>query len=272
MSGLTCRPVCAVHDALLEQGVVDAHDDAAGHLRLAALLVDDQAAVLHGHDLRAADHAGLGVHQHLGHLHAADADVGDVLRSPARRTRRRSSSPSPLAWSMPSRAQASFQAPALLAGLVDDLARLDGQVLRLGVELRGDLGEQVVAGRRGGAQRRRGLRRAGRAAAGAGRAAVLALADLDGDVRRLQAEDLGDDDGRHGALAGAEVLRRGLGRHRAVAAMMTVHSLGCGLAWPPQVCRAMPMPCLIGALAALPGGCHFFFQSDSSAAISISLV
>src|SRR5204862_4278586 len=43
-------PRGAVHDALLEQRVVHAHDDAAGHLRLAALQVDNHAAVLHGHD------------------------------------------------------------------------------------------------------------------------------------------------------------------------------------------------------------------------------
>ena len=68
----------AVHDALLEQGVVDAHDDAAGHLRFAGQHIDDQAAVLHGHDLRAADHAGLGIDRDLGDLHAADAAVGHV--------------------------------------------------------------------------------------------------------------------------------------------------------------------------------------------------
>src|SRR5262249_45665773 len=68
----------AVEDDFLEQGVVDAHDDAAGHLRLAAQLVDDHAAVLHGNNLGAADDAGLGVHLDLGDLHAADAVVGHV--------------------------------------------------------------------------------------------------------------------------------------------------------------------------------------------------
>src|SRR3989442_14933217 len=38
----------AVEDALLEESVVDAHDDAAGDLRLATQLVDDHAAILHG--------------------------------------------------------------------------------------------------------------------------------------------------------------------------------------------------------------------------------
>src|SRR5439155_12760497 len=53
--------------------------------------------------------------------------------------------------------------------------------------------------------------------------------------------------------------------------MVTVHSLAWGLAWPPQVCSAMPMPCLIGPFV-LPGGCHFSFHLESSAAIWISLV
>src|SRR6516165_2615231 len=72
------RPVV---DALFIEGVVDAHDDAAGDLRLAALLVDDHAAVLHGPDASAADNAGFGVDLDLGNLDAADALIG-VLREP----------------------------------------------------------------------------------------------------------------------------------------------------------------------------------------------
>src|SRR5438034_9367189 len=42
---------------------------------------------------------------------------------------------------------------------------------------------------------------------------------------------------------------------------------------PPQVCRAMPMPCLTGpSPGPFPGGCHLFFQSESWAAILISSV
>src|SRR5262249_40225023 len=70
----------AVHDPLFPQGRGGRHDDAAGHLRLAALLVDDQATVLHRHHPRAADHAGLGVHLDLRDLHAADAAVGQARR------------------------------------------------------------------------------------------------------------------------------------------------------------------------------------------------
>ena len=133
MSGLTCRPVCAVHDAFLEERVVDAHDDAAGHLRLAALHVDDQAAVLHRDDLRAADHAGLGIDQHLGHLHAADVDVGqrlDGLPSVA------SLVPLPLPTAvLHAEPGAGLLPGVLLVGpLIDHLARLDGQVFLLGLE------------------------------------------------------------------------------------------------------------------------------------------
>src|SRR5438445_735563 len=69
-----------VHDALFKQGVVHAHDDAARDLGLAALQVYDQAAVLHGDHVRAADDAGFGVHHDFGDLHAADADVGQARR------------------------------------------------------------------------------------------------------------------------------------------------------------------------------------------------
>src|SRR5207244_8186323 len=51
-----------------------------------------------------------------------------------------------------------------------------------------------------------------------GRATVVAVADARGDVLGLQAEDLGRHDRQHGPLAGAEVLRRALDQHRAVAA------------------------------------------------------
>ena len=114
------------------------------------------------------------------------------------------------------------------------------------------------------------LRRAGRAAAGAGRVAELALADLHGDVGRLQAEDFGGDDRGHRPLGGAEVLRRGLGGHGAVAADDDVALVGRVAAGrdPPQVCSAMPMPCLTVPALPLPGGCHFSFQSDSLTAMS----
>src|SRR5262249_48984276 len=70
----------AVEDALLEEGIVDAHDDAARDLRLAAQLVDDHAAVLYGDDLGAANDAGLGVDLDFGDLNAADAVVGPAGR------------------------------------------------------------------------------------------------------------------------------------------------------------------------------------------------
>src|SRR5205814_6815290 len=58
----------------------------------------------------------------------------------------------------------------------------------------------------------------GGAAARTGRGAVVALAELDDDVRRLKPEDFGGHDGVDGALGGAEVLRRGLGGDAAVLA------------------------------------------------------
>src|SRR5205085_2906911 len=108
--------------------------------------------------------------------------------------------------------------PALAGRAVYDLAGLDGQLLRVGADARSDLLEQVLQRRLGAAQGGRGLRRAGGAATGAGRVAQVALADLQMDVLRLQAEDLRDDDGRHRPLAGAQILGRGLGGHAAVAA------------------------------------------------------
>src|SRR5579862_5126706 len=59
-----------VHDALLEQGAVDAHDDGPGHLRFAAKLVDKEAAILDGHEVDAADHARFGVHFDFSDLDA----------------------------------------------------------------------------------------------------------------------------------------------------------------------------------------------------------
>src|SRR5439155_13339795 len=46
--------------------------------------------------------------------------------------------------------------------------------------------------------------------------------------------------------------------------MVTLHSFGVAppAAFPPQVCSAIPMPCLKTPLLA-PGGCHFAFHPDS---------
>ena len=182
MSALTCRPVCAVHDALLEQGVVDAHDDAAGHLRLAALLVDDQAAVLHGHDAGAADDAGLGVD-----LTSATCTPPTPLLETSAFSGCREFAAVQCRRPWPVHAQPGaglLPGPASCCWRVSThLARLDGQVLRLGVRA---CGRSCRTGRRGPRWPRCSVAGAcdgtGRAAARAGRSAVLALADADGDV------------------------------------------------------------------------------------------
>ena len=122
-------------DALLEQGVVEAHDDAAGHLRLAGQLVDDQAAVLHGDHVLDPDDAGLGIDQHLGDLHAADLPAGDV-----RVVRLVGDRQAPLALALglvhAEPGAELLPRPLLLVLRVHDLARLDRQVLRVGPDLR----------------------------------------------------------------------------------------------------------------------------------------
>ncbi len=65
-----------VHDAFLKQRWIEPHNDAAGHLRFAALLIDYHATVLHGHDLLDADDSRLGVDLDLGNLYATDALIG----------------------------------------------------------------------------------------------------------------------------------------------------------------------------------------------------
>src|SRR5258707_1050815 len=67
--------------------------------------------------------------------------------------------------------------PALLAGLVHDLAGLDGQVVLVDHQPRRDLVEEGVARRRAGVERRRGDAWRRRAAARRRRTAVGALAD-----------------------------------------------------------------------------------------------
>src|SRR5262249_30817260 len=69
-----------VHDPLFEERVVDGHNYAAGNLRLAGQLIDDQAAILNGNDLGAAHHTGLGVNQDFSDLHAADTLIGEARR------------------------------------------------------------------------------------------------------------------------------------------------------------------------------------------------
>src|SRR4029453_7376131 len=108
--------------------------------------------------------------------------------------------------------------PLLFVLRVHDLAGLDCEILRVCHDLRRDLLEEIVACRLPRAERRGCLRWAGRAAAGAGRSAKLAFADLDGNVCWQQAEDFRGDDCGHSALRGAEVLRRGLGRDGSITA------------------------------------------------------
>src|SRR5262249_32410809 len=112
----------AVVDALFEEGVVEAHDDATSDLRFAGQLVDDQTDVLHGDYLGAFDRAGLGIDLDLGDLHAADPGLRHAGR--------------PIAVARGgggAQARAGLSPRhALVIGAVDDAAPLDGQVHRLG--------------------------------------------------------------------------------------------------------------------------------------------
>src|SRR5438876_169184 len=108
--------------------------------------------------------------------------------------------------------------PALFVGFVHDFAGLNAEVFRLGTEPAGDFLEESVAGFDRGVQGRRRGPGTGGAAARTGRAAEIALADARGDIFRLQAEDLRRHDREYGSFPGAEVLRRTLRQHRAVAA------------------------------------------------------
>src|SRR5262249_27157756 len=106
-----------VHDLLFEQGVVEGHDDAARNLRFAALLVDDHAATLHGHDLGAAHDTGFFIDHDLGDLNTADAVVGEAGRPVACTLDYVHAEPS----------TCFLPRPAFVVGLVHDLAHLDGQ-------------------------------------------------------------------------------------------------------------------------------------------------
>src|SRR5262249_44913276 len=194
----------------------------ARHLRLTAQLVDDHAAVLDGDDIGAANHTGLGVHDDLGDLNAADLAAGDAgvhQFSVVVRLHGAGLAPFPLAASILAAelGREFFPAPALTV-LVHHFALFDGGVGLVDLELLGDLREEIVAGRRRRDQRRRRLRRASCAATGAGRVTELALADLDVDVRRFEPQDFGSDNRSDCALPGAEVLRGAFGAHGAAAA------------------------------------------------------
>src|SRR5262249_13311756 len=93
-----------------------------------------------------------------------------------------------------------------------DLARLDGEVIHLGSNLRRYLLEQIVAGRLCREEGSRGLRWARRTAARAAGEAVLALADFHNQISRLESKNLGDYDSRDRALTRTDVLRTGLSR------------------------------------------------------------
>src|SRR5207245_11135817 len=152
---LPARP--AIHDDLLEQGIVHAHDDAAGHLRLAAQLVDHHAAVLDGDDLGAADDAGLGVHLDLCDLHAADAVIGHVSWD-----RRFCLA---LGGVHAEAGAGLLPRPTPLVRFIDDLAGFYGQILLLGAQLARQLAEEIVASSHGSVVRQRRRAWAGGAAA-----------------------------------------------------------------------------------------------------------
>ena len=215
-----------------------------------------------------AHDAGLGVHQHLGDLHAADLAAGDV-----RVARLVGDGLAPLALALglvhAEPGAELLPRPLLLVLRVDDLARLDRQVLRVGPDLRRDLLEQVVAGRLRRQQRRRRLRRAGGAAAGAGRrpywlSPILTMMSV-GFRPRISAATM--------AVTVRWAVPRSCVEVSAVTRAVAADGDGALVRLaaggePPQVCSAMPMPCLTVPALPLPGGCHFSFQSDSLTAMS----
>ena len=62
-----------VHNALFEERGGDAHDDGAVDLAFGQPRIDDQAAILHGHEAVHLDQAGFGIDADVGHLHAGRA-------------------------------------------------------------------------------------------------------------------------------------------------------------------------------------------------------
>src|SRR5262249_50105173 len=151
--------------ALFEHGVVHAHDHAAGDLRFARQLVDQHPAVLHRVDVSDFHHAGFGVDHDLGDLATADL-AGRHIRIFCFAGHGDIPVPAGLHFVHAEFGAEFLPTPTLALGVFDDLAGLNLEVLRIDVQLLGDLGEQFVAssGRRpesGGA-----LRRQGRAAAG----------------------------------------------------------------------------------------------------------
>ena len=74
--GVQKRAGLGIHDPLFEQGVGDAHDHRAVDLAGGRLAIDDQAHVLHGHELLHLHDARLAVDGHFGHLHAGHAGAG----------------------------------------------------------------------------------------------------------------------------------------------------------------------------------------------------
>src|SRR5262249_11760471 len=80
-----------VHDDLLEEAVVQAHDHAAVDLAFPGQLVQDQPGVLDCDDLLDLDYPGLEVHDHFGKLAAADAGAAQTVHEVARLGDRRRS-------------------------------------------------------------------------------------------------------------------------------------------------------------------------------------
>ena len=252
-------------DALLEQGVVEAHDDAAGHLRLAGQLVDDQAAVLHGDHVlepgpprsRCRPAPRRSARRRPGRWRCS--------RCPARSTGRGSTRPCP--WPRPCRAgrrTPSTPTPCLFfvsTTLPGSIARSFGSAPTL--------------------RWRPSLNRSSRAACGGvaaspgpatGRSCCRRSrwSSRTGSRRCSRRTSVGIRP-RISAATMAVTVRWAVPRScvevSAVTTpsllMVTVHSFGRvpPAANPPQVCSAMPMPCLIGPWPGpLPGGCHLSFQ------------
>src|SRR5664280_1328186 len=218
-------PGALVHDALLEEGVADALQDAAADLALDSGLPDRLAAVVDRDDLLHGDDAGLDVHDDLGELRAEEPRVCAVvvLRAVARRDER-----------LARETGADLPEVRRLALRREDTVRERDLRGRRAEEPRRDVEELLlrVDGSRANGRDQR-ARRDGAARGGPER--VARVTDLHVDLRDREAELLGDDHRDRRPHAAPDVLHAVFGLDGSVAVNPDDHlrarrGLGCAAA------------------------------------------